>query len=151
MWGLEEDSSHFGILFEIDSPWPMVHSSGFSGGITAVSEKSFYESREKVAQYGIKMPQRTETEIYNKIMEKDRKEPIKYDWRLFFWLVWRGFLLKFFRRPIPQVPEWHSPDADLCSEIIKRIPVRYRPWFFEWGAVTPHRIYIAITNRNKVK
>lgn len=132
-WGLNEPVSHVAIDFK-----GAVGHSSWSHGVDILPLSELLRTRKII--YSIDVPATDEEGKYflDRVQENiDRK----YDFRFFFWLVWRGILKKFFRIPVPDKIESEDSAAVLCSEILDYLPPDIRPKYDKTRATTPFKLY----------
>lgn len=131
-WGLDEPVSHFAIiLFESI----VFHSSWF--GVEIDSLDDFKAHRIIVLEKPLQISQAVELGVLNKMSKMSLKG---YDWKFFFWLVWRAFLKKIFNIPIPNKPQ-EDKSSIICQEALEALPMRIRPVYDKNKAVTPFALY----------
>ena len=116
MWGLDEPCSHFAIVFDKK----LVFHSDMTGlHITWLD--SIQRSHEIVFEMDVPMDLEGEENMYQAIISQ--YHGAMYDFGAFLYLTWRGFLKKFFKRPLPPTNPWASKNRFICDEIIQLLPV----------------------------
>lgn len=109
-WGLEEPVSHVAILFDNGF---ILHS--HINGVEPVWGKTFLESNEVVfsLSYRKQKSLNREMKLMGELLNKYDKA--EYDLGSLAYFVWRGFLRKFFNKPLPEENKWNNKKAFLCS------------------------------------
>lgn len=115
MWGLDEPCSHFAVVFDDK----IVFHSNLSG-LHIVWFESFLKSYEVVFEIDVPLPLEEEEKMYQSIITK--YDGASYDYGAFAYLTWRGFLKKFFGKPIPSHNPWASSKRYICDEVIQLLP-----------------------------
>ena len=134
VWGLEEPCSHFAILFFGKT---VFHST--LTGVEVVKYSDFLEYREVVFE------KEFEAENEKDIFQGLRKfKDYKYDWTFFFWLVWSGIKLKFFRIALPDRIKKQQNGGILCTEALSLLPDNVRPDIDYSTITTPYKLWKAL-------
>ena len=113
-WGLEEPVSHFSVQVGDE-----VGHSSWDKGIDMMSLEDLLKTRKIIYSIHIPASEQECADFMNNINENIDK---RYDFRFFFWLLWRVILKKFFRIPVPDEIKSEDSRAWLCTEIIDFIP-----------------------------
>jgi hypothetical protein len=124
-WLLEEDSSH--VMFIFDDKFA-VQSNLI--GVQLGWASTVLKHCEIVHEMTFSLPLQDEETIYRSIMDNFDDEP--YDFKAFAYFAWRGFLKKFFKKPMPTHSPYNSKGF-LCVEIAKEI---------EWSTINPRLGFI---------
>lgn len=87
-----------------------------------------------------KLSLKREEEVYRSLL--DNFDGRSYDWPAFFYLLWRGLLWKFLKKPLPSKNPWNEKDGYLCTEIAGCLP----KWLTglettDYSLVTPYKLY----------
>lgn len=76
-----------------------------------------------------------EEEIFQSLLSNTSED--SYDWPGFYYFIWRGFLFKLFKIPLPNKNAWGKADMKLCTEMIGNLPI--------WLTKLPANIDLGIT------
>ena len=95
-----------------------------------------------------KLSLKKEEEIYRSML--DNFDGRNYDWPAFMYLLWRGLLWKFFKKPLPIKSLWSDQDGYLCTEIAGKLP----KWLTgletnDYSLVTPMKLYTMLESAKK--
>lgn len=109
-WAFNEDVSHFAIILDERI---VFHSNLL--GVHLQWFETFKKSSEVVYSLSLKTSEEKENEVYFELIKHDKRP---YDWGAFVYLAWRGFLFRFFSKPIPTGKNPLGSDRlDLCLEL----------------------------------
>lgn len=139
VWGLNEPCSHVAVVFEDKF---VVHSSIFGVALDGLCE--FYSHREKVFELDYPLPEMMEKYLLHSIV-KSKTLLRRYDYKYFFWLFWRGILLKLFRIPLPDRVKVQSRKHTICHEIFDLVSDPRIDRSKLKDCVTPFRLYEALS------
>ncbi len=140
---LKEPCGHFAIRF---SNGMIVHWS-FSG-FKLDSLMAFLEKREVVFTMDHNISKYREEKFYDMVTVKYKESG--YDYGYLSWLIYRGFLLTIFKRPIPYTaPAFDSSNNMLCNEALEAMPKDIRPKYDPDKANTPYRLYLELKKGEK--
>jgi hypothetical protein len=109
-WGLDEPVSHFAIVFDDRL---VFHSNLI--GVHLKWYETFKKSQEIVFSIDIKLPLEQEERVYLDVIGTHDGRP--YDYKAFFYFMWRGFLRKFFGNEMPKTSSMNENKAFLCTEL----------------------------------
>lgn len=132
-WGLEEPVSHFAIEYK----GAVAHSS-WSHGVDILPLSELLRSRRIIFEIEVPATPAEAGEFFNRVQERINR---RYDFKFFFWLVWRGILKKIFRIPVPDKIEEEHSYAFLCTEILELLPDSIKPRYDKTRATTPFKLY----------
>lgn len=135
-WAFGSKGSH--ILFSFDKDEWVVHSNLL--GVNIRLFKNFMKHVEIVDQIEYaELSLVEEEEIFQSLLSETSEEP--YDWPGFAYFIWRGFLLKAFKIPLPKSNTWGRSNMQLCTEMIGKLPkyLTKIPDDLDLGITTPDR------------
>lgn len=137
-WGLNEDCSHFAIVF--DSP---------AGGLMFESNllgthPKFYKTAKKhceiVHEIVLNVSVEVEDRVWDIVVDNYDDEP--YNFGAFLYFAWRAFLYKAFKRPFPAVNKWSKPDTHLCDQLYDAVENIAAPNLnIDLAITSPHKVY----------
>lgn len=133
-WGFGEPCSHFAIIFD-DA---LVFHSNLKG-VHLQSKTNFLKHAEIVHDINIPLSEVIEENLYKAIISKLDGKP--YDMKAFFFFIYRGFLLKFFNKPLPLKNEFDDNDSYLCTELAYELTDYIDISNLNLAIVTPQRLY----------
>lgn len=117
-WGLREKSSHFAVVFDNSL---VLHS--HLSGVRLRWFNTFKEEVDIVYEIdfsGWKLEE--EEDVFVRFMNNFEGKP--YDWRALLFLIWRGFLFRFFGKEFPNKNRWQKMSDFLCTRIAQILPER---------------------------
>jgi len=115
-WGLDEPVSHFAIMF---FGRIILHSNVL--GFHVVGINSFKKWNDIRIEKELKIGQQNGVDLMLELIEKHDAKG--YDFKAFFFFVWRGILRKFFRIKLPSKSSNAGPNEILCTEAANMIPL----------------------------
>jgi hypothetical protein len=137
-WGLREPVSHMAIVFDDK----VVFQSNLLG-VHLVSYSKFISSSEIVMERRADLSLEDEEDVFQSISLNS--EGRLYDFAGFLFFLWRGFLYRLFRTPLPSRNPWGHKDSYLCTELAESLPDSM--WIFkpkDFGMSSPYSVAIAI-------
>lgn len=122
-WGISDGlfslapASHFIVIFDEK----LVLHSNLHGGVHVESLESFVKSSEVVESFRLKNKLKLEDEeaIYQTLVHRIVGKA--YDFAALFYISWRVFLKKFFKKPMPETNPWNLNDQFFCVETISEL------------------------------
>lgn len=136
-WAFKEPASHVAILF-FDS---IIFHSTFSG-VDILSKNDFLANRNIVFEKDFSISGDDEQTLLLFFSANETHK--KYDWKFFFWLFWRAFLLQVFGKQLPSTVERQDPRHIICTEVLDLLPDHVAPRYDRTKAVTPYRLYLQL-------
>lgn len=116
-WAFNSKGSH--VLFSFDNDRWVVHSNLL--GVNIRLFKNFMKSVVVVDQIDYShLSLVEEEEIFQALLSDTSEE--SYDWPGFAYFIWRGFLFKLFKIPLPSKNAWGKSNMQLCTEMIGKLP-----------------------------
>lgn len=109
-WGLDEPVSH--VAVEFSDAHLIYHSYG--SGITVVEPYEFYEKHSVIGSISLNVA--SDEEIH-RLFKSSIPPRHGYDYLGLLYFTWRGFLKKFFNRPLPRLNAWQEQENFLCTEL----------------------------------
>ncbi len=143
MWGLDEPCSHFAIMFD--------NKIVFHSDITGLHiewAKTFLKGREVVLEMDYSPGLEKEEEIYQGVL--NTYDGSWYDYGGFVYFVWRAFLKKFFKMPLPDKNPWASKKAYLCDEVVQLLPDDICPpaiKAMDLSIKSPYQVWLLLNNK----
>lgn len=134
-WGLNEPVSHVAFVFDDKI---VFHSNLL--GLHIEWFNTFKKKCQIIFEIDYNTDLENEEDIYQEVISiNDGKS---YDFAAFFYFIWRGFLYKFFNKPIPIVNKWNNEHQDLCVEVIryfnKQLPIK------DLSIISPYKLYLIL-------
>lgn len=147
-WGLNEDSSHFAVGFDIgpDNRGVVFHSHFHGLGITWASD--FLRKNEVVYTltpvFQLKLD--AEERLYQAVV---RNYGVGYDFKGFIYFVFAGIGHRLFGRKIGKTNRWGDKRDLLCTEVAENMRIEIDDIFkimlpLTRGAMSPDKLYFAL-------
>lgn len=140
-WGSGDPCSHFSVVLYEDE---IDFQSNFFG-VDFESYKVFQNKNQIVEYIEIPMEQVREDAIFDSMVNAMASKG--YDFRALLYFIFRGFLFKFFRIPMPTKNKWASSGQFLCTEIATGLPDDVIPPAIktrDLSMVTPHQLLLMV-------
>lgn len=142
-WGLKEDCSHVGIVFDSG----LIFHSNLLGAHLQWFE-DFKRHNEIVHELEYKIDEFSEEVLFNDIVAKyDGKT---YDFSSFLYFIYRGALWKFFNKPFPSINPYNKKNQFLCTEMVLLLQDSVLPELkgADLSLTSPYKLY-EMLNKNK--
>lgn len=140
-WGLGENSSHVGLLFD-DKLF-------FNSELTGCKPlwfKSYLKTRSIVYQIEYDFSLEQEEKIYQSVI--DVNDGKGYDIFALFYFIWRGFLFKYFKIPFPKKNRWSVSGKFICTGLLSDLPKELFPELqgIDLDMVSPDTVFRILLN-----
>ena len=147
-WGLNEDSSHFAIGFDLGvGDRGVIFHSNFHG-LAIAWAKDFREHNEIVYELSPVLPLKLEAEerLYQAVV-KNYGSP--YDFKGFTFFVLAAIRQKMFGKRIPKLNPWGDYKSFLCTEVAEAMAPEIDEIFkvrveFSRGVISPDKLYYTL-------
>lgn len=143
MWGLSEPVSHMAIVFDNKI---VFHADLL--GVRLAWYPTFLKNHEIVFEKKYDLTLEKEEEVYQSIITANDGKG--YDYGAFLYFMWRGFLRKCFKVPMPETNPWGSKDRYLCDEMVEVLPDYIVPQSVkdvDTGMKSPYQVYLLLTQQ----
>ena len=141
-WGLSEPVSHFAMVFEDK----VIFQSNLLG--TQINWlKTFLSKHGSEIVFTLEYPleEHEEDKVWDAIC--DENDGKSYDYGAFLYFMYRAFLLKFFKLPLPKKNVLATKGEFLCTKLSQSLPADIIPGVAEIqdaDIVTPYQLYLVL-------
>ena len=140
MWGLNEPVSHFAIIMDKNL---VFHSNLF--GVNIQGDNYFEKSHKIVKVIDPHATVEQENDIYYRVV--DQLDGTPYDWRTFFYFIWRAILFRVFESTIPVTVPWNTTtdQSFLCTRMAFVLPPDWtKPLLPADILISPWQMYLTM-------